>query len=171
LVEKGLGLSNADFDGLGTWKDGAIKISLPHRGLQFGNCWVSFTGTWSATAASCAYMVWRRLPEVRSILAQRLSQGEYRDFLVLLAEQQYTKAAKTGAVEAAFGLARATYVLHMFSHAKFPIYDSNTQSVIHFLTQGQYRGQTIQKTKLAFAILLALRVPRGGEDDGQGVWR
>lgn len=81
------------------------------------------------------------------MLAQHLSQGEYRDFLVLLAEQHYTKAAKTGAVTAAFGLARATYVLHMFSHAKFPIYDSNTQSGIHFLTQGQYRGQTIQKTK------------------------
>jgi hypothetical protein len=68
LVEKGLGLSNADFDVFGAWKDGAIRRSLPHRGLKFGNCWVSFTGTWSATAASCAYTVWRRLPESRSIV-------------------------------------------------------------------------------------------------------
>jgi len=146
LVEKGIGLSDADFEVLGAWKDGALKISPLHRGLKFGNCWVSFTGIWSAKAASCAYTVWQKL-ESRSALAQYLSQEKYRDFLVYLAQQQYTKASKTGAVSADFGLARATYVLHMFSRAKFPIYDKNTHAGIYLLTQGRYGSGTIRKTK------------------------
>ena len=55
LVASGLGLSDADFDVLGAWKDGGLKISTPNGGRRFGNCWVSFTGRWSATAASCVY--------------------------------------------------------------------------------------------------------------------
>jgi hypothetical protein len=35
----------------------------------------------------------------------------------------------------------------VFSHAKFPNYDANTQAAVHFLTQGRYGNHEIRKTK------------------------
>ena len=68
LVANGLKLSDVDFDILGAWKDGGIRRTAAGTGRRFGNCWVSFTGTWSETAASCAYGVWKSLPVHRPIL-------------------------------------------------------------------------------------------------------
>jgi hypothetical protein len=147
LVASGLELSDADFDVLGAWKDGGLKISTPNGGRRFGNCWVSFTGRWSATAASCAYTVWRNLPIDRSVLERYLSQGEHREFLVDLAERSYLKASKGRPAKAAFGLSRATYVLHVFSQAEFPIYDKNTHRGVYSLTEGRYGSETIWRTK------------------------
>jgi hypothetical protein len=147
LVLKGSDLTSADFDVLGAWKDGAIAKSTPNRGLRFGNCWVKFNGRWSEGAAGCAYHVWKGLSQSRDSLVQYLVREEQRDFLVHLAGQCYRKASKGGSTGAAFGLSRATYVLHIFSGAKFPIYDSNTHRGVRALTQGRYDGQTIPKIK------------------------
>ena len=148
LVVKGSGLTSGDFDVLGAWKDGAIAKPIPNRGLRFGNCWVTFNGKWSEGAAGCAYRVWKGLPRSSECLVQYLAREEHRDFLVHLAGQCYRKASKGGSADAAFGLSRATYVLHIFSGAEFPIYDSNTHRGVHALTQGRYDGQTIPKTKM-----------------------
>jgi len=139
LIARGPELSDADFDVLGAWKDGAVR-STPNHGLRFGTCWCSFNGKWSPTAASCAYTVWRSLPGSRTLLAEYLRSEQFCEFLAYLAEQRYAKAS-------GFGLSRATYVLHVFSRAKFPIYDANTQCGLHFLTQGRHLGQRIPKMK------------------------
>lgn len=146
LIARGPELSDADFDVLGAWKDGAIN-STPGRGLKFGSCWCSFNGKWGPTAASCAYTVWRNLPGNRAMLAQFLRSEQFREFLAYVAGLRYAKASRGGAVNATFGLSRATYVLHVFSRASFPIYDGNTQRGLHFLTQGRYLGQRISKLK------------------------
>jgi hypothetical protein len=146
LVARGSGLLAAGFDVLGAWKDGALT-SIPNQGLRFGNCWVSFNGKWSDAAAIWAYQFWQKLPQSRESLSRYLRRGELREFLVHLAGQRYRKASKVGITDATFGLARATYVLHIFSGAKFPIYDSNTHRGVRALTQGRYDGQTIPKMK------------------------
>ena len=146
---RGSGLLASDFDFLGAWKDGALKKSIPHKGLKFGDCWVSFSGKWSEVAASsCAYQVWQRLPQTRESLARYLDRGEHREFLAHLARQSYRKASRGGITDAKFGLSRATYVLHIFSSAEFPIYDNNTHAGAHALTQGRFEGQIIPKTKV-----------------------
>jgi len=146
LIARGPELSDADLDVLGAWKDGAIN-STPNRGRKFGTCWCSFNGRWSPTAASCAFTVWRNLPRNRATLAQYLRSEQFRDFLAYLAEQRFDKASRGGPAQALFGLSRATYVLHVFSRAKFPIYDAHTQRGLHFLTRGSHLGQRIDKTK------------------------
>jgi len=93
-------------------------------------------------AASCAYTVWRSLPGSRETLARYLRSEQFCEFLAHFAEQRYDKASKSGVVNACFGLSRATYVLHVFSRSRFPIYDANTHSGLHFLTQGQKIGKT-----------------------------
>jgi hypothetical protein len=143
LVARGAELSDADFDVLGAWKDGALRHGVER---EFGKCSVAFTGSWRPNAVA-AYTVWRDLPRSRSTLTQHLDRRDYRSFLNHIAKKQFTKAAENGPKLTEFGLSRATYVLHVFSHAKFPIYDSNTQAGIYFLTQGRYGSHTIVKTK------------------------
>ena len=143
LIARGPELSDSDFDVLGAWKDGAIR-STPGRGLRFGSCWCSFNGKWSPAAASCAYTVWRNLPGSRATLAQYLRSEQFYEFLGYVSGQQ---APRAGVVGASFGLSRATYVLHVFSRATFPIYDGNTQRGLHFLTQGRHLGRRIPRSK------------------------
>jgi hypothetical protein len=143
LVARGTELSDADFEVLGAWKDGALRHGVERK---FGNCSVAFTGSWKPDAVA-AYTVWRDLPRSRLILRQHLDREDYRSFLSCLAQKQFTKAAEKGPTLTEFGLSRATYVLHVFSRAKFPIYDSNTQAGIYFLTQGRYSSHKIAKTK------------------------
>ena len=143
LVATGSELSDADFDVLGAWKDGALRHGVER---EFGKCSVAFTGSWRPNAVA-AYTVWRELPRSRSTLRQHLDREDYRSFLNHIAKKQFTKAGTNGPVLAEFGLSRATYVLHVFSHAKFPIYDSNTQAGIHCLTQGRYGSQRVVKSK------------------------
>lgn len=136
LVAKATELSDADFDVLGAWKDGAVRHGAK---VKFGNCSVSFTGSWKPNAVA-AYTVWRNLPQIRSALRQYLDREEYCSFLNHLSKERFKKVGRNHAlVDAQFGLSRATYVLHVFSGAKFPIYDRNTHAGIHFLTQGRYR--------------------------------
>ena len=113
---------------------------------KFGNCSISFTGAWKPNAVA-AYTVWRNLPQSALVLAQYLNQGKYRSFLDYLAIEKFRKESKNGLIDAQFGLSRATYVLHVFSRARFPIYDANTQAGIHFLTQGLYGGRKIVRAK------------------------
>ena len=143
LVANGAELSDADFDVLGAWKDGALRHGVER---EFGKCSVAFTGSWRPNAVA-AYTVWRDLPRSRSTLTQHLDREDYRSFLNHIAKKQFAKAGKNGPGLAEFGLSRATYVLHVFSHAKFPIYDSNTQAGIYFLTQGRYGSHRIVKSK------------------------
>jgi len=143
LVEKGAELSDADFDVFGAWKDGALRHGVER---EFGKCSVAFTGSWRPNAVA-AYTVWRDLPRNRSTLRQHLDGEDYRSFLSHIAKKQFTKAGTNGLQLTEFGLSRATYVLHVFSHAKFPIYDSNTQAGIYFLTQGRYGSNGILKSK------------------------
>lgn len=116
-------------------------------GRQFGNCRVSFTGAWSETAASCAYDVWKNLPLQPSVWEEHLPSRKHSALLVHLSKQSYLKRAKGGMVRATFGLSRATYVLHVFSGAEFPIYDRNTHRGAYLLTGGRYADRTILKTK------------------------
>jgi hypothetical protein len=143
LIAMGAELSDADFEVLGAWKDGALRHGVERK---FGTCSVAFTGSWKPNAVA-AYTVWRDLPRSRSTLRQHLDRQDYRSFLDHLAKKQFTKAAEDGPKLTEFGLSRATYVLHVFSRAKFPIYDSNTQAGIHFLTRGRYGIHTISKGK------------------------
>ena len=126
MVEKGPGLADDDFDVLGAWKDGALRRSNLNAGFTFGSYWCTSNARWSEAAAGCAYKVWRELPQSRELLARWLAQRHYEEFLCHLAGQTYSKAAKNGLVGAAFGLSRATYVLHVFSPGEFPIYDGTT---------------------------------------------
>lgn len=150
LLDKGLALIDADIEILGAWKDGACRTQptfCSTDGRLFGKSMVYFTGVWSPTAASCAYTVWQRLPQYRSMLQECLDQGDYQRFLDHLSGLQYTKAGRGGMTNATFGFPRASYVLHVFSQGEFPIYDSNTHSGIYLLTGGRYKGQPITKTK------------------------
>jgi len=150
LVARATKLSDADFDVLGAWKDGALRKydAIRHSAkVDFGNCRVSLTKAWSPTAASCAYRVWKKLLQHRAELEQHLDRGAFFAFLDQLAQLSYEKASGSGRTDASFGLSRATYVLHLLSGAKFPIYDKNTHLGIHFLTQGRYDSHTIKKMK------------------------
>lgn len=55
LVARGAELSDADFDVLGAWKDGALRHGVER---EFGKCSVAFTGSWRPNAVA-AYTVWR----------------------------------------------------------------------------------------------------------------
>jgi hypothetical protein len=143
LVARGSELSDADFELLGGWKDGAIRGGGQR---QFGQCHVHFTGNWRPNAV-CAYTVWLRLPQRRSQLEEFMSREDYRSFLDQVASEHFVKACNGGHKSVPFGLSRATYILHVFSKARFPIYDSNTHSGICLLTHGHYHGWGIPKTK------------------------
>jgi hypothetical protein len=85
-----------------------------------------------------AYDVWQSLPDCRSALGQYLCGGQHRLFLDHLSQKSFMKPCKGGGVTSTkFGLSRSTFVLHILSGARFPIYDSTTQAGIHLLTQGQ----------------------------------
>ncbi len=142
LVATGLELSDAEFEIVGAWKEGAIRSV--RLGMTFGNCSVKFTDKWKPGTVA-AYGVWRSLPDCRSALEQYLLRGQHRLFLDHLSQKSFMKPCKGGGVTSTkFGLSRSTFVLHILSRARFPIYDSNTQAGIHLLTQGQ-----IVKTKTA----------------------
>ncbi len=76
-----------------------------------------------------------------------MSREDYRSFLNQSASEHFVKACHGGYKSVPFGLSRATYILHVFSKARFPIYDSNTHSGICLLTHGRYHGWGIPKTK------------------------
>lgn len=143
LVARGSELSDADFEVLGAWKDGTIR-----RGgqRQFGQYHVHFTGNWKPNAV-CAYTVWLSLPQRRSQLEEFMSREDYRSFLNQVASEHFVKACHGGHKSVPFGLSRATYVLHVFSKARFPIYDRNTHRGISRLTHGYYNGWEIRKMK------------------------
>jgi hypothetical protein len=144
LVERGMELSDEEYNILGAWKDGALRHGTE---VKFGNCSVSFTGSWRSDAVA-AYTVWRNLPESRAVLKQYLGQKEYSAFLNHLAHLSYQKAGLyRNSQESTFGLSRATYILHVFSGGNFPIYDKNTHAGIYFLTQGRHGADKIVKTK------------------------
>lgn len=113
---------------------------------QFGNCFVHFTRGWKEDAV-CARSVWLSLPRKRPELEEFLKRRNYRSFLSQVADKRYVKACKGGLKYARFGLSRATYILHVFSKAQFPIYDSNTHLGICLLTHGYYNDWEIQRTK------------------------
>jgi len=142
-VARGPELSDADFEVLGAWKDGAIRLGGQR---QFGQCHVHFTDNWKPNAV-CACTVWRSLPQRRSQLEEFMSREDYRSFLNQVASEHFVKACKGGRKSVLFGLPRATYILHVLSKAWFPIYDSNTHSGICLLTHGHYHGWGIPKTK------------------------
>ena len=76
LVARGAELSDADFDVLGAWKDGALRRGVER---EFGKCSVAFTGSWRPNAVP-ACTVWRDLPLIRSALTQYPDRGDYRSF-------------------------------------------------------------------------------------------
>jgi hypothetical protein len=84
LLEQGPALADSEIEILGAWKDGACRTKPGHNTTavrSFGTSLVSFTGTWSPTAASCAYEVWQRLPQSRAILEECLQREDYLRFL------------------------------------------------------------------------------------------
>lgn len=143
LAARGAALPDGDFDVLGAWKDGVIR-----RGGQrnFGKCLVYFTRGWKENAV-CARTVWLSLASKRRGLEEFLDRRDYRSFLNQVADEQYLKAGRGGLSSARFGLSRATYILHVFSKARFPIYDRNTHRGISRLTHGYYNGWEIRKMK------------------------
>jgi hypothetical protein len=149
LLDRGPELSDEGIEILGAWKDAALKsTSLQNpSGHLFGRVRVLFNGKWNP-GTSCAYSSWQQIPSRLPTLKQQLDRQEYSRFLTDLAEMQYEKTARGGHLtEARFGLSRATYVLHVFSRGNYPIYDRWTHCAMYQLTDGEYRGQRIHKSK------------------------
>ena len=145
LLRLGAELDEGDVEILGAWKDGALSVPpAPDSAARlFGGVAVSFNRKWSPAAWSCAYEAWQRLkgclPNLRDLLARK----KIEDFLGPLAKLAYER----GRGKAHLGLSRATYVLHIFSEGRFPIYDKWTHRGTYLLVGGRYGAVTIGKNK------------------------
>lgn len=140
LLAKGPALDDRDAELLGAWKDGALMKAEGGSGAclgPFDGDFVQFNGRWGPSASSVAYEVWQKIHGDVAQLKSWLKAKNHDAFL------EYLAAKVAG--NKRFGLSRATYVLHIFSKARFPILDSNVCAALHQLLDGRYRDTTFPK--------------------------
>jgi hypothetical protein len=110
LIAKYKSLSAADFIQIGKWKDGAKTGSK-----------------WKVNVASVAYPIWML---AASELPKCPEENDVGDFLNDWSGRKYTDEYANGATEKAFGLSRATTLLHFISGGRFPIFDSRVRKAM-----------------------------------------
>lgn len=115
LIDKAGILSSKDFLLIGRWKDYAWSDEK-----------------WRSNVSTVAFAVWH-LASVE-LPGFRIKETSEETFLVKWAEYRYPDASSRSTDgKKAFGLSRATTLLHFITEGRFPIFDSNVRKAIRRL--------------------------------------
>ncbi len=138
LVERGRNIDKRDVLIMGWWKDAALDPTCVEPDAAIEPAQLRPSRRWGPKSRGVAYDVWTWLATNIEEAKKRLYPSPVK-FLKYL---QY-RSGSTGN----FGLSRASFVLHVLSQTKFPIYDKNTHRAVYDLTRGGPYENHIPLTK------------------------